>query len=179
MFTAPSWCPIAVRAKGAKGSCSFLVLRQVEFARETARDSQNGWMVDRLVTGWPGTIPSKDGATVPPGSARSLRGQTSSRAEAGRVRARNRARFPEPPCHGLARYCSTGRIAPDLGQRSEGSECPIPAASARDSQQGWCYSTGPGSDRSLLIPACQGQGRTDLGCPTGPTSSDSLRLSSD
>ena len=39
-------------------------------------------------------FPSKDGATVPPGSDRSLRGQ-----------------------------------------------CPIPAASARDSQQGWCYST--------------------------------------
>ena len=70
-------------------SCRVLVLRQVEFAQETARDSQNGWMGDRPATGWPGTA-------VPVGSL---------------------------------------RIS------AKGSECPIPAASARDSQQGWCYST--------------------------------------
>ena len=87
------------------------------FAPEPSRD-RTAPFDSRTVSRANPTCRRSDELTAP---ARSLRGQTSSRAEAGRVRARNRARFTEPPCHGLARYCSTGRIAPDLGPLPSGT----------------------------------------------------------
>ncbi len=86
-----------------------LVLRQVGFAQETARDSQkNGWMGDRL-------------------------------------------------CHGLARYCSAGRI-----------ECPISPASARDSQQGWyCSTSGIGPLPSSRLPQHEIPSKDGTAVPPG------------
>ena len=90
-------------------------------ARNRARFPEIGWMGDRLATGWPGTA-------VPVGSLR-----ISAKGAKG---ASVRSRLPQ---HEIpSKYRSA---VPPGSARSLRGQCPIPAASARDSRQGWCYST--------------------------------------
>ena len=106
-------------------------------AGNRARFPEIGWMGDRLATGWPGTA-------VPVGSLR-----ISAKGAKG---ASVRSRLPQ---HEIpSKYRSA---VPPGSARSLRGQCPIPAASARDSRQGWCYSTsgiGPLPSGTVSDPGC-------------------------
>ena len=128
----------------------------------SARDSQQGWYCSTSGIGpLPSSrlpqheIPSKDGAAVPPGTARSLRGRSDS---AVRFMARVVGLIPGQP--GSAGIGTFPGMAPPGSARSLRGRSPsvirfcgrgrlTQPASARDSQQGWyCSTSGIGPSRA-------------------------------
>ena len=132
-------------------SCRVLVLRQVEFAQETARDSQksDGWVtalprvgpVLQYRSGRSGSRPKERRERVSDLGCLSTRFPASIVVQYLRDRPAPfgdsvRSRLPQHEIPG-----KDGATVPPGSDRSLRGQCPIPAASARDSQQGWCYST--------------------------------------